>query len=296
MRIHRPILVFCLLAAGCSLFAPAPSPASPAPSASAASGKTELPPATAIPAASDTGAPSGWWRPEAAVTWQWQLSGDEIDTSFDVDVYDLDAFDTGAEIVAFLHQQGRRAVCYISAGSWEEWRPDAGDFPEAVIGSDYEGWEGERWLDVRRIDLLAPVLTARMDLCSAKGFDGIEPDNIDGYLNETGFPILYEDQLRFNRFLAKEAHARGLAIGLKNDGEQAGDLLADFDFALLEDCFDQGWCELFLPFLQAGKPVLDAEYTDTGITLEKFCPQAKALGIRAILKNRELDAWRQACP
>jgi hypothetical protein len=41
--------------------------------------------------------------------------------------------------------------------------------------------------------------------------------------------------------------------------------------------------------------VLDAEYTDTGITLEDFCPPARSLGIQAILKHRELDAWRQAC-
>jgi hypothetical protein len=229
-------------------------------------------------------------------TWQWQLAGEEIDTSFDVDVYDLDAFDTAAEIVASLHLQGRHVVCYINAGSWEEWRPDAADFPDEIIGNEYEGWPGEKWLDIRRIDILGPILQARMDLCKAKGFDAIEPDNIDGFQNETGIPLTAGDQLRFNRWLAAEAHARGLAIALKNDADQAPDLVADFDFALAEDCFDQDWCELLLPFLQKGKLVLDAEYTDTGITLDEFCPQAKALGIQAILKHRNLDAWRRACP
>ena len=50
------------------------------------------------------------------------------------------------------------------------------------------------------------------------------------------------------------------------------------------------------PFISEGKPVFAAEYTDTGIDLEDFCPQARSLGFSAILKNRDLDAWRQACP
>ena len=34
-----------------------------------------------------------------------------------------------------------------------------------------------------------------MHSCRDKGFDGIEPDNIDGFLNNTGFDLTYEDQL-----------------------------------------------------------------------------------------------------
>ncbi len=100
----------------------------------------------------------------------------------------------------------------------------------------------------------------------------------------------------FNIWLAQEAHARGLSIGLKNDSEQVSDLLPYYDWALTEDCFDQDWCEEMLPFVEAGKPVFAAEYTDTGITLADFCPQAGEMGISAILKNRGLDAFREACP
>jgi hypothetical protein len=237
-----------------------------------------------------------WWQPPLDVTWQSQLVGHEIDTSFDVGVYDIDLFDRSADLVAALHLQGRRVVCYLNAGSWEDWRPDAADFPEETLGRDYPGWPGEKWLDIRQIDRLAPVLRARLDLCQSKGFDAVDPDNVNGYQNETGFPLSAEDQVRFNRWLAREAHSRGLAIGLKNDAEQAPYLFENFDFALTEDCFDQGWCELTLPFLKNGKPVLDMEYTETGIALAGFCPKAKELGIRAILKHRNLDAWRQACP
>jgi hypothetical protein len=52
----------------------------------------------------------------------------------------------------------------------------------------------EKWLDIRRIDLLAPILRARLDLCNVKGFDAIEPDNIEIYDNNTGFPLTYNVQ------------------------------------------------------------------------------------------------------
>ena len=238
----------------------------------------------------------GIWRPAVGDSWQWQLSDLPLDTSFDVAVYDVDLFETSATKVAALHAQGRRVICYLSAGSWEEYRPDAGQFPPVVIGKDYEGWPGEKWLDIRRIDLLGPLMRARLDLCKAKGFDAVEPDNIDGYTNDTGFPLTAQDQLAYNRWLADEAHARGLSIGLKNDLEQTADLLASFDWALSEDCFDQGWCDAFSAFIQAGKAVFAAEYTDTGITLADFCPQAQALQFSAILKQRDLDAYREGCP
>lgn len=211
-------------------------------------------------------------------------------------MYDIDLFDQSAETVASLHAQGSKVVCYMSVGSFEDWRPDAGQFPDLVLGKDYEGWPGEKWLDIRRIDLLAPIMRARLDLCQSKGFDAVEPDNMDNYTNDTGFALTYDDQLEYNRWLAAEAHQRGLSIGLKNNPDQVEDLVADFDWALTEDCFEQGWCEEMLPFLQAGKPVFAAEYTDTNITLDDFCPQAKTLQINAILKDRELTATRSACP
>ena len=236
------------------------------------------------------------WQPDQGATWQWQLSDSAVDLDLVVVMIDLDLFETDAATVAILQARGIRVICYISVGSWEDWRPDQDQFPKAVIGEDYEGWAGENWLDIRKIELLAPVMRARLDLCQAKGFDGVEPDNIDGYTNETGFPLSYEDQLAYNHWLANEAHARGLSIGLKNDPEQALVLEPFFDWALTEDCFDEGWCEDMLPFIRAGKAVFAAEYTDTGIRLEDFCPAAQSLGFSAILKHRDLDAWREACP
>ena len=244
-------------------------------------------------------APADWWHPLVGTSWQWQLTRLPLDSSFDVDMYDIDLFDNEASSVAALHAQGRKVICYVSVGSWEDWRPDADQFPASVLGNDYEGWPGERWLDIRQIDLLAPIMCARLDQCKAKGFDGIEPDNMDGYTNDTGFPLTYQDQLNYNLWLAQQAHARGLSVGLKNDGEQVADLLPYFDWALTEDCFAQDWCSEVMPFVAAGKAVFTAEYTDelrVNQFLNQVCPQAATLGFSAILKNRDLDARRRACP
>ena len=138
-------------------------------------------------------------------------------------------------------------------------------------------------------------MRARLDMCRDKGFDGIEPDNIDGYTNDTGFPLTYDDQIKYNLWLAEEAHARGLSIGLKNDPDQVADLLPYFDWALTEDCFAEGWCTDMLPFIQMGKPVFAAEYTDSGADIEQFCQEADKLNFSLILKNRELNAWQQNC-
>ena len=131
-----------------------------------------------------------------------------------------------------------------------------------------------------------------MDSCRDKGFDGIEPDNIDGFLNDTGFPLSYEDQLEYNIWLAETAHARGLSIGLKNDMDQIPDLLSHFDWALNEECFQYEECETLLPFIEAGKAVFNVEY---GLETAEFCTAAKSLGFNSMKKNLDLDAWREAC-
>lgn len=234
------------------------------------------------------------WLPAPQTTFDWQL-GDTVDTSIDAQVYDIDLFSADAKLVAALHAQGRKVICYINVGAWEDFRPDKDIFPRSVIGKDYVNWKGEKWLDIRQIKLLGPILQARLDLCQAKGFDAVEPDNIDGYTTDTGFPLTADDQLSFNRWIAQEAHKRGLSIGLKNDSEQVSDLLASFDWALTEDCFQQGWCDQVTPFIQDGKAVFATEYTDTGIIFNSFCPVAQKMKFSLILKNRALDSFRKDC-
>ena len=108
------------------------------------------------------------WSPRPATTWQWQLSG-EIDRSFDVAMYDVDLFDTPVATIEALAAEGRIVVCYFSAGSHESWRVDAEEFPTETIGAPLDAWPGERWLDIRRLDSIAPILEGRLDLARNKG-------------------------------------------------------------------------------------------------------------------------------
>lgn len=233
-------------------------------------------------------------RTERHLRWHIQFTG-ALSVPRDAQYVFLDLFDTDPAAVSRLTRQGKRVICYLNAGAWEEWRPDAAAYPEEILGHPYEGWPGERWVDIRRLDLLAPILQARLDLCRAKGFFGVDPDNLNGFQNDTGFPLTAEDQLRFNRWLAAEAHARGLAIGLKNDAEQASELVASFDWILVESCVAEGWCALTAPFRQAGKPVFAIEYVEQGVTKAQMCRAARRYGLSAQLKRRELDAWSQPC-
>lgn len=234
-----------------------------------------------------------WLPAPTTAPWQWQLQG-KIDTGVEASVYDVDGFETSASVVRRLHRQGRRAVCYLDVGSWESYRPDAGQFPRSVIGRRYEGFPDEHWLDIRRFHLFAKPLRHRFDICARKGFDALEPDNLSGWENKTGFPIGAAAQLRFNRWVAREAHRRGMAVALKNDGRQVGELLRAFDFAIVEQCFQYDECGLYEPFVRTGKAVFEAEYE---LESGKYCETAAALDFSAIGKSYDLFArpWRP-CP
>jgi hypothetical protein len=228
--------------------------------------------------------------PPQTSPWQWQLQG-RIDTSVDASVYDIDGFETPASTVRKLHRQGRKAICYLDVGSWENFRPDAKRFPVSVRGDRYEGFPNERWLDIRRFRSFAKPLEARFAICARKGFDAVEPDNLAGFENKTGFPLSAADQLRFNRWVARRVHADGMAVALKNDGTQAAELVGDFDFAIVEECFQYHECGLYEPFVEDGKAVFEAEYE---LQPSQYCDKAKALDFSSIGKSYDLFArpWR----
>jgi len=211
-----------------------------------------------------------WWKPTPGLSWHWQLDG-EINTKYDVDVYDVDLVETPQAVIDALHRRGVKVICYFSAGSWEEFRDDADDFPSRVLGAPLDEWPDERWLDVSRYELFAPVMRKRLDMAVMKGCDGVEPDNVDGYLHRNGFGFSYDDQLRYNKWLASEAHKRNLSVGLKNDLEQVNDLVEVFDFAVNEQCFQYDECDLLLPFIHQGKAVFGVEYE---LSRDDFCDDA----------------------
>lgn len=233
------------------------------------------------------------WQPAPLSSWQLQLENPPTARSIqgDATVYDIDGFDTSAATVAALHSRGVRAVCYIDAGTWENWRPDAGKFPRAILGAG-DGWPGERWLDIRDLAVLEPLMAARLQMCKAKGFDAVDPDNVNAWDNQTGFPISASDQLRYDTWLSRAAHSLGLAIGLKNDYGQVAALAPSFDFAVDEQCFEYGECQLLRPFLRVHKPVFEVEY---GLGTQAFCARADALGLNAMRKELALGPTRTVC-
>ena len=229
------------------------------------------------------------WHPALDTSWQWQLSG-TLDLSLGVQMYDVDMFETSPATVQQIQDDGDAAVCYIDAGTWENFRPDAGQFPKSVLGKR-NGWPGERWLDIRS-KAIRPIMAARMDQCAQKGFNGVEFDNVDGYANNTGFKITSVDQLKYDVWLANQAHLRQLSVALKNDVGQVKRLLPYFDFSVDEQCFQYKECGKLSPFISAGKPVFEVEYN---LTADQFCSQANALNFNSLVKQLDLGVYREAC-
>lgn len=234
--------------------------------------------------------PSRFWSPQPGAPWQWQLT-EPVDRSADVPVYDIDLFENSQAVIDRLHADGRKVICYVVTGAWESYRPDAADFPDSVIGNS-TGWEGERWLDIRQIEVIGPIIASRLDLAASKDCDAVEPDQNNGWENDPGFPITRAESIRWNIWVARAAHDRGLSVGLKNSITETAELEPYFDWALNEECFQYDECDLLQPFIDAGKAVLQVEYaTDPA----DFCPEALDFGFSSMKKHLNLDAWRHAC-
>jgi hypothetical protein len=124
-------------------------------------------------------------------------------------VWELDPYSAGAGQVERLHQGGGRVLCRLSLGGDQPGRPDFDRLPAAVRGA--AGPDGGYWLDVRRLDVLLPVLGDRLRLCRQKGFDAVDGYALDAYRWASGFPLDQADQLAFDR--AVLALARGLRLG-----------------------------------------------------------------------------------
>jgi hypothetical protein len=240
---------------------------------------------------------STWFKPTKETTWQWQLL-DTVNEGYAVTIYDIDLFDSSTELISRLQNNGKKVMCYFSAGSYEEWRSDKSDFQSSVLGNTLDGWENEKWLDIRS-ENVKTIMRSRIELAKTKGCDGVEPDNVDGYTNNSGFNLTASDQLIFNRFLAQVAHENGLFIALKNDLDQINELVNDFDLAVNEQCHEYNECDKLQPFLDQNKPVFNAEYhqnylDDTNRT--QLCQQARAQGLQTLILSLDLnDSFRYSC-
>jgi hypothetical protein len=252
---------------------------------------------TPSPSPSPTVSPSpvaSWWKPAPGLTIHIQFTG-TMDYSKNVSAYDVDVYDTPVEKITALKARGVKVICYFSGGSYEDWRSDAKDFPISVLGKDMVGWPGEKWLDVRQVSLLMPIMKKRMELAKSKGCDAVDPDNMDGYTNDTGWKgtITYAHQLAYNKAIADQAHALGLSVGLKNDLEQIKDLSDLYDFGINESCMDFDECDYLKGFtIDKNKAVFAIDYNGKSAAT---CTKAKAIKVDMVFKNQNLDATDAFC-
>ncbi|KAB8338707.1 hypothetical protein FH972_021652 [Carpinus fangiana] len=254
---------------------------------------------------------NSWWKPSAGTTWQIILSpdSDQPKLTYDYEVYDLDLFDVPASTFADLHSRGKKVMCYFSAGSAEDWRSDYGCFSDADRGAGLAGWAGENWLVTNSSNVRA-VMLARLDLAVQKGCDGVDPDNVDGYDNsENRLGLTEEDAVDYIRFLADAAHARNLAVGLKNAGSIAETVLDSVEWEVNEECIELEECAQFDVFIKAGKPVFNIEYPpedhiDNDWTQDEEVARCGlyadaatgASGFSTVLKKHIVDEWIKTCP
>ncbi|GAB1311345.1 Endo alpha-1,4 polygalactosaminidase [Madurella fahalii] len=202
-------------------------------------------------------------------------------------VWDLDLYHLARNpgIVDHLRANNPNTVimCYFNAGlaqtsdcdyatRWED---------SGFLGNPYEGFEDERWINIKS-QAARDLVKRRITLANNLGCDAVDPDNIDGYLqdeegeNKTGWNLSQADYIAFVRELAAHAHSlttqRGftMLIGQKNAPEIVGDVADVLDFAVLEVCKtlrdeeDFNFCVDYQePYIDAGKPVFSIEYPES---------------------------------
>lgn len=244
-----------------------------------------------------------YWKPEVGTTWDYELANPIKHTSSSIDVYSIDLVENSKESINDLHKQGKHVICYFSAGSYENWRPDKSKFKKSDIGEPMDGWPGERWIDIRSKNV-RKIMEDRIKLAKDKKCDAIDPDNINGYENDTGFELTQKDAIDYVKFLSTLAHKNGLAMGLKNGGEIAKNVVKDVEFCIQEQCGSYSECEMYQVLIKNKKPVFHVEYpkgdenTNENVsekTLKKYCGFKDTKGFSTILKNLNLDSWIQIC-
>lgn len=243
---------------------------------------------TPLPSPSTTGS---WWKPTSAqpISWHWQLS--EIfsyprDVIENVTVYDIDGEQSSASTVASLHALGPniKVICYFGAGVYENYRSDASSFPSSVIGSTDTGWNGSYWLDIRQTGILLPIMENRIKTwCKDKGFDAVEPDETEVWSNNSGFPITKAQNNTYNQLIASLAHKYNLAVALKGNTTEAGDLYSYFDFSINEQCWEYNECNNMLSFIQENKAVFNIEYN-----VNPNCTQANSMHMNSAKRDLNL--------
>ncbi|KAJ5937333.1 hypothetical protein N7454_004633 [Penicillium verhagenii] len=244
------------------------------------------------------------WRPEVGAKWQIELLYPLNDTSVDADIYDIDLFDSPNATITKLQGMGRKVICYFSAGTYEDWRKDAGEFNSSDLGDNLDDWPGEKWLDTNSQNVRR-IMRQRLDLAQAKGCDGVDPDNIDGYGNKNGLGLTQEDAIAYVKWLASQAHGRNMSLGLKNGGDIIGSVIDKMQWSVNEQCAVYDECDLYSACVNASKPVFHIEYpkgddtnNNNSVSTKQrnsACDATSAGNFSTVIKNMDLDNWVEYC-
>ena len=229
------------------------------------------------------------------------INANGSNSSFDSDVavYDIDLFDTDESTISSLKSQNHSVICYFSAGSYEDWRPDAGRFTSDDYGKELDGWPGEYWLNTNSSNVRS-IMESRLELAVAKGCTGVDPDNNDGYDNDNGIGLTTSDAIDYVTFLAEEAHGRNLSIGLKNAGKIVNETVYMMQWSVNEQCVEYVECDMYRVFVGLDKPVFHIEYPDGAPSVEaskveKICDDQSAGGFSTVIKEMDLNSWTEYC-
>jgi len=208
----------------------------------------------------------------------------------------IDLF-TQADKINNYKKAGRYIVCYFSAGTYENYRPDVSSFPKSTLYGEMKEWEGETWLDITKWQELQNVMKARMDKGKTLGCDGFEYDNTDFFSNEFNNKYnkesLKKNQIEYLKWLSSYTHDLGLGAFLKNTGALIPDLVDNFEAAINESCHKFNECDSYKPFTDKGKPVLATEYEGD---FDKICQAAQNYRLNQLVYDSvNLGHWKK-CP
>ncbi|KAF4457097.1 hypothetical protein F53441_885 [Fusarium austroafricanum] len=250
------------------------------------------------------------WQPEVGTPWQIMLSetvkvpkGGASSLSPDVPIWDFDLFDNPKSTMTALSKAGKKVICYFSAGTWEKWREDARSFPKKDLGKGLDGWPDERWVNISSIAVRA-IMAKRIALAAEKGCDAIDPDNMDGYDNDNGLGLTEQDTISYVQFLSAEAAKYNMVMGMKNGGDITEEVIDYVAFCINESCIQYRECDLYAPYIEAGKPVFNIEYPKSAPKVSKdqkakICSTKGAAkysdDFSKIVKKMSLDSWAMYC-
>ncbi|GMK54934.1 hypothetical protein CspeluHIS016_0115200 [Cutaneotrichosporon spelunceum] len=248
--------------------------------------------------------PTAVWQPAVGTTWQIVLSEQVTITNGkptpDVDVYDIDLFDVESSTIAALHAAGKKVICYFSAGSYEDWRPDAKDWDQSDFGSDLQGWKGEKWVKTGSAKVRS-IMAQRIQMAADKGCDAVDPDNVDGYNNANGLGLTEADAADYVKFLARESAKYNMGCGLKNAAAIVPQVSTDVQFSVVEQCAEYDECAKYRGIIDQHKPVFSIEYPSGAGTkmasdsLSAVCNASGSANFSMIMKKMNLDQWVEFC-